>query len=264
MNKKWLSAVSLAAAAMVMTACGDAEEGNNNTESETQEGQPAANNEAALEGEGGETAEQSEMPEPDLEGVPDVVAEVNGEEIPREEFEPAYEGQFQQAAMQTQMTGEEVDQEMLKEQVADNMVNTELLVQEAENEGYEATEEEIDETLEEIAMQSGLASEEEFLAALEEQGTDEEEVMSQVETQVKVDQLVASEAGDIEVTDEELEETYEQLEAQHAQMGQEGDVPSFEEVKPELEEQVRAEKEGQAAQEIVENLREDADVTIHL
>ncbi|HLS00871.1 MAG TPA: SurA, partial [Beutenbergiaceae bacterium] len=52
--------------------------------------------------------EQLQAPEPDIDDVPDVVAEVNGEEIDREEFITAYEGQLQQAFMMQQ--GEDVDQ----------------------------------------------------------------------------------------------------------------------------------------------------------
>jgi len=265
MNKKWMLSLSLAVTVSVMVACGDANESDEeiNEETNTQEEAPAGDNEAALEG--GEDAEQLEMPEPDLEGIPDVVAEVNGEEIPREEFETTYTGQFQQASMQSQMTGEEVDQDLLKDQVAESMIFTELLIQEANNRDFEATEKDIEETLDEIVALNGLESKDEFMAAMQEQGMDEEEVMSQIEIQVKVDQLIASETGDIEPTDEELEESYDQLVAQQEQMGGDDvEIPSFDEVKPDLAEQVKQQKEGQATQTLVEQLREDADVTIHL
>nr|WP_280771720.1 SurA N-terminal domain-containing protein [Salipaludibacillus daqingensis] len=268
MKKTWLLSLSLATLT-VIAACGDNNETNegnnegmNNGGLNNQEEEPEGNNEAALEG--GETAEQPEMPEPDLEGVPDVVAEVNGEEIPKDEFEATYTGQFEQATMQSQMTGEEVNQDELKQLVADNMVSTELLVQEANNQGYDASEEEINETLDEIAVQNGLESADEFMAALQEQGMDEEEIMSQVELQVKVDQLIASESGDMEPTEEELEQAYEQMEQQQEQMGGDEEMPSFDEIRPELEQQVRQQKEGEASQMLIDDLREDADVTIHL
>ncbi|MDS8765667.1 SurA N-terminal domain-containing protein, partial [Streptococcus pneumoniae] len=84
-----------------------------------------------------------EMPEPDLEGIPEVVAEVNGEEVSKEEFETAYTGQFQQAAMQAQMSGQEIDQNQLKTQLAESMVGQKLLVQEAENQELTASDEEV-------------------------------------------------------------------------------------------------------------------------
>ncbi|MBY7142796.1 SurA N-terminal domain-containing protein [Virgibacillus sp. NKC19-3] len=262
LNKKWLLSLSFAVLIAVMAACGDTEESaeDNNEDAETQE------EESAEEGEGEEAA--PEMPEPDLEGIPDVVAEVNGEEISGEEFETTYQGQFQQASMQSQMTGEEVDQDQLKGQVAESMIGTELLIQEADNSDYDASEEEVDETLDELVEMNQLESKEEFMTAMEEQGMDEEEIMSQIETQVKIDKLIADEAGDTEPTEEELEELYDQFAEQQEQMGgedgEEAEVPSFDEMKPDLEEQVKSQKEMEASETLVEQLREDADVTNHL
>jgi hypothetical protein len=63
--------------------------------------------------ESSETAGTEESDGPDLEGIPDVVAEVNGEEVTKEEFVPIYEAQFQQAASQAQMTGQAPDEDAL-------------------------------------------------------------------------------------------------------------------------------------------------------
>ncbi|MFC7064088.1 SurA N-terminal domain-containing protein [Halobacillus seohaensis] len=261
LNRKWLLSLSLAFLLSVTVACNDTDESaeDNNEETETQE----------EDGEGSEgNTEQPQMPEPDLEGIPEVVAEVNGEEIAAEEFKTTYEGQFQQMAMQSQMTGQEVDQDQLKKQIAESMVGQELLIQEANSRDIEVSEEEIDETLTGLAEQNGVESKDEFLAALEEQGMGQEEVMSQVEMQVKLDQVIASEAGDIEPTEEELEQAYEQVKAQQEQMsegnGESAEIPSFEEAKPDLIEQVKRQKKGQATQTLVEQLREDADVTVNL
>src|SRR5690606_32806683 len=145
--KKMFFSMLIGASVLVTAACGNAED-NANEEKTTQE-QPAENNE--------ETAAPTEMPEPDLEGVPDLVAEVNGEEIKKEEFESAYVGQFQQMAMQAQMSGQEVDQDQLKTQIAESLVGQRLLMQETDNRSIEASDEEIDNTLTSIAEQNGLA-----------------------------------------------------------------------------------------------------------
>lgn len=210
---------------------------------------------------------QQEMPEPDLEGIPDVVAEVNDEEITKEEFESTYQGQFQQMAMQSQMTGQELDQDQLKQQTAESMVGTELLIQEANDRGYEASEQEVDDTLSELAEQSGIESNDELISTLEEQGMAEDEIMSQVETQVKMDKLIAEESGDTEPTEEELQEFYDQWKSQQEQMsedGEEADIPSFDDMKSDLEAQLKQQKEAEATQTIVEQLRENADVTINI
>ncbi|MFD1032235.1 SurA N-terminal domain-containing protein [Metaplanococcus flavidus] len=254
MPKKMLLSLLIGASVMVTAACSDTDENAN------EEGTPTE--EQATE-ENGETAEQPEMPEPDLEGVPDLVAEVNGEEIDKEEFESAYTAQFQQMAMQAQMSGQEVDQTQLKGQIAESLVSQELLVQETENRNIEASEEEINETLTALAEQNGLTSSEEFLTALEEQGLSEEEVMGQVESQVKVDKLIAEEAGNTEVSEEEMQEFYDQMKAQQEEAGG-GEMPAYEEVKPELEAQLAQQKESEAVQGLIAELREGADVTVHI
>ncbi|WP_129663643.1 SurA N-terminal domain-containing protein [Phytoactinopolyspora endophytica] len=247
MNKKIFLGVSVAVSLFAITACGgdDADEENaGGDESSEQEGAPQA---------------------PDLESIPDVVAVVNGSEILKEDFVSVYEGQFQQLAMQAQTTGEDVDEEQLKEQTAENMVNNELLVQEADDRGFDASQEDIDETMNELAAQNGLESGEDFMAALEEQGMGEEEVRAELEVQVRVDQLIADEAGDTDPTEEELQELYDEAEAQQEQMGEEAqELPPFDEVKPQLEEQAKADKESEVAQALVQDLRGDAEVSINL
>lgn len=239
-----------------MAACGGEAEEKTNEEAAPQEEAAAAEEEKAA-------GEQPEMPEPDLKDIPDVVAEVNGEKIDKKEFESAYTGQFQQMAMQAQMSGQEVDQAQLKGQIAESLVAQELLVQETEKQKIEVTDKQTDASLKELAEQNGLASSKEFLAALKEQGIPEEEVMEQVKTQVKVDQLVAKETGEIKPTDEELQKVYEQAQAQQKEAGSE-ELPAFEEVKPQLEEQVKMQKESEAVQGLVAKLREAADVKINL
>lgn len=256
MSKKLLLATSVAILLFGTVACGesaDDETGGNNADSGREE--------ASEEG-----TQENAVPEPDLEGVPDVVAEVNGVEILKEEFVSVYEGQFQQMVMQSQQSGEEIDQDQLKEQTAERLVDTEILVQEADNRGLSASEEEVDKALTEIAQQQGLESKDEFLKAMDEQGMSEEEVMSQLEIQVKLGQLVAEEAGDTDPTEQELKDLYDRMAEQQDQMGQgEGsELPPFEEVKPQLKEQIQSEKENEAAQTLVRELREEADISINL
>lgn len=269
--KKLLFSLSLGTSIAVLAACGGGDESaeNTNEEPETQEEAASGNSDDAASENNGETtgeeesAEHPEMPEPDLEDVPDVVAEVNGEEITKEEFEQVYTLQFQQMAMQQQMSGEEVDQDQLKEQVVELMIDQKLLLQEAENSDISVPEEEVNETIDQLVERNGLESQDEFFAALEEQGMSEEEVRSQLETELKANKLIAEEAGDIEPTEEELQTMYDEMTRQQEESG-EGEVPSFEDIRPQLEDQVKMTKEGEAAQDLVEELREDADVTIHL
>ena len=261
--KKWLTMISLAATMLAVSACGDeAAEGENGEGAENGEEQSAEEGQAA-------EGEAAEAPEPDLEDVPDVVAEVNGEEIAKEEFEQVYTSQFQQASMMQEMTGEEVNQDEMKTQIADGMVSERLLIQEAENRDISASEEDVDAMISEIVEANGMQSEDEFFTAMEESGMSEDEIRAELEKQVKVEALIAEETGEIEPTDEELEKIYDEQiaareEAQSEGEGEETEAPSFEDVKPQIEEQLISEKQAEAAQGLAEELREDADVTVNL
>lgn len=271
--KKWLTMISLAATMLAVSACGDGSaEGENGEGAENGESQTAEEGQASEGAEGGQSAEGGEapeMPEPDLEDVPDVVAEINGEEITKEEFEQVYTGQFQQASMMQEMSGEEVNEDELKQQIADGLVSERLLIQEAENRDISASEEDVDAMISEITEANGMESEDDFFAAMEESGMSEDDIRAELEKQVKVEALIAEEAGDIEPTDEELQEIYDEQiaareEAQSEGEGEETEPPAFEDVKPQIEEQVAREKEAEAAQGLAEELREDADVTVNL
>ena len=244
--------LTMAAAMLALTACGG-DDGGSTADSTSQE-QSAGDEQAAA---------------PELEGIPDVVAEVNGEEVTKDEFAPLYQAQLEQATMQAQqMGGEKPDEAELQKQTADNLVDTELLTQEAESRGITVSEEDVDEELASIAEQNQLGSTEELLAALEQQGTTEDQARAQLETQVMVEQLVTDEAGPAETTDKELRTLYRQAKQQQAQMGQQGgqqqEIPPYADVKPQLEEQAEADRVSTVAGTLVEELRKDADITINL
>lgn len=252
---KWLLGLVLAVVLVGVSACGG---GNGSDEDEAND--PAASQEQA--------EEQAEgAPDADVADLPDVVAEVNGEEIPREEFVQAYELQLQQATAQAQASGQEVDQDQLKEQVAQSLVSTELLVQEADDREISVSDEDVERTLQELSTQNGLENVDAFVAALEEQGMDRDEVDRQVRTQLRIERLVSDEAGTIEVTRREARALYDQLVAQQEQAGQQGggqQIPPFPQVRPDLEEQVRLQKESQVAQRLLGDLRETADIVVNL
>ncbi len=203
----------------------------------------------------------------DLEGIPDVVAEVNGEEITKEEFAPLYEARLQQATAQAQMGGQKPDEKALQKQTADNLIDTELLSQEAESRGIEVTDEDVDTELDTLAKQNQLGSADELLKALDDQGTTEDQARAQVETQVMVERLVDDEAGPAKVTEQDLRTLYRQAKQQaqqQAQAGQEQDIPPYDEVEGQLRDQAEADHVGTVAQGLIEDLRKDADITNNL
>lgn len=244
------SALGLSAACLlVLTACGGSDDDSTDA---------AAPSESSSETSGA-----------DIDGIPEVVAEVNGEEVTRDEFVLIYEAQLEQATADAEASGGEApDEEALKEQTANNLVDTELLAQEAEARGIAVTDEDVEAELTSLAESNQMASAEEFIDAVEEQGTTEEQVRSQVELQVLVEQLVADEAGASDPTEEELRTLYAEAkqaaEQQAKAGGQAQQIPPFAEVRDQLEEQVQTEQVGTVAQTLVEELRKDADITINL
>jgi peptidyl-prolyl cis-trans isomerase SurA len=251
---------ALAALLLALSACG----------SDDESGKDAAASEESSSADSGSESESSQDeqdsgPQPNLDEIPDVVAEVNGTEIAKDQFVDAYTPQYQQMAMQSQASGEKVDEKGLQKQVVDNLVNTELLVQEADSRGIEASQEQTDETLTSLAQQNGMKSSDEFVAALEKQGMDPETIESQVQDQVVIEELLAEEAGDTEPTEQELRALYKTLKTQQAQAGGKGQkVPPFNKVKPQLEDQLKSQKESEVAGGLIDSLRKDADIEIHI
>src|SRR3712207_5974952 len=205
-----LGALSVAAV-LTLSACGgsgssdaDADSGKDSSSSASSSASPSAGaSDDAAEG-------AAEGPQPDLDAIPDVVAEVNGEQVTKEEFVPIYEAAFQQAAAQAQMGGKGPDEEALRKETADNLVDTELLLQEAESRGLEVSDAAVDAELTNIAEQNGMKSADELLEAVEAQAVSADQARQQVETQAMVEQLVEDENGSIEPTDRELRRLYAQ------------------------------------------------------
>ena len=207
----------------------------------------------------------SAAPEADVSDVPDVVAEVNGEEITKDEFVPIYQAAFQQASSQSQMTGQAPDEKALQKQTAKDLVDTELLSQEADSRGIEVSDQAVDDELTALAKQNQMASADELLAAVEKQGVTEDQARDQVETQVMVEELVEDEDGPLDPSEKDLRALYAQVKKQQAQSGQEGqEIPPFAQVHDQLEQQARNEKISKVAGALVTKLRKDADITVNL
>lgn len=203
-------------------------------------------------------------PKADLDGLPDIVATVNDEEIGLEEFTQAYEAQFQQATMMQQQGGEAVDQDALKEQTADLLVNNALLTQAATDSGIEATGDDVDAVLQQIADQNGMASVDEVVKAFSDQGLDEDALRDQAEGQFLVDTYVDQEADIPEPSEDELKKQYDELVEQAKAQGAEDQVPAFEDAKQQLTDQAVSEGQNAAIEDILKTLREDAKVDVKI
>ena len=256
LKNKWRLVAVAAASVLIVAGCSAPGDG---------EGAPEGEPTAATEQADAQADADQDGAGPNTDDIPDPVAEVNGTEITKDEFVTVLQGQYQQMTMQAQMTGQPVDENQLKSQTLEGLVGSELLRQEAVERGLEVSDAEVDTALAGFA-EANQASEDEFFAAMGEQGLDRDAVMEQIEKQLLVDKLIVDEYGEFSATDQEIEAAYEQLVQQQAMSGGQagGGLPPLEQVRGEVEQQLVAEQQAQAMQTLSEELREDADVTEHL
>ncbi|MBV1778048.1 SurA N-terminal domain-containing protein [Paeniglutamicibacter sp. ABSL32-1] len=253
LQKKWIVSMSLIASLALMTGCSAADE----------PGAPAEASAPAAEGAPSEAAD----PTPDVSGIPEIIAEVNGEKITKADFIRIYEGQFPQMVQQAQLSGQELDQAQLRAQTAEGLVNTELLIQQAKKKKIFATAKDLDQALADVAKTNGMNSKE-FLASMDKQGLNEDAVRIQLKTQLEVGRLISREVGDFKPTDKELKDAYqvvlEQYKGQGTAEAKAPEAPTFKKIKPELEQQLKLQKEGAAVKDYVAVLRKDAKVTTNM
>lgn len=258
------AAVVAVGAAVVLAACGVGNGDDDNAAAQSPDSSAVAG-----QSEGGEDQGADSGQGPDLSNIPDPVAVVNGDEISRDEFVSVFQGQFQQMSMQSQMTGQPVDEDELKQISVDGLVGTVLLDQEADKRGIEVSDAEIADQLAQYA-ETNQVSEDEFFEAMSQQGLDREAVMAQISKQLRVEMLIVDEYGEFTPTDAEIEAAYEQIAQQQAAMGgaagQSGasGLPPLEQVRGEVAQQLVTEQQATAMERLSQQLREGADITVNL
>lgn len=267
--RRTLAALTLTAALGLTAACSGGQDDPSQASDGGGQATPAASDgggqAAPGASDGGGAAADPQAQEADVSDVPEVVATVNGTEITKDDFVQTYQSQYQQMAMQQQAGGQAPDEKQLKTQVAEQLVNNELLRQGAEDAGIKATDKDIDTTLDEIAKQSGLGSGDEVVSALEQQGISAEQVRQDAASQFAITTYIEQEADIAEPSDEELKAQYDAMvEQQSAAGGSAEEVPSFEEMKDQLAQQATMQQQNEAATEIAGKLRESGDVTINV
>lgn len=253
LQKKWIISMSLIASLAFMTGCSATEEPGAAPEANAPAPEAAPTDAAA--------------PKPDVSGIPEVIAEVNGEKITNADFVRIYEGQFPQMVQQAQASGQELDQGQLRKQTAEGLVNTELLIQQAKKKKIFATSNDLDQALGDVAKTNDMSAKD-FLATMDKQGLNEDVVRTQLKTQLEVGRLISKEVGDFTPTDKELKDAYQvvldQYKGQASAGAEAPEAPTFKKIKPELEQQLKLQKEGAAVKGYVAELRKDAKVTMNM
>ena len=185
-----------------------------------------------------------------------VVAIVNGDEIINSELDTSID-QFEQIALAQGMdvTSADIASE-IKEQALDILVNTLLLKQAAVERGISISEEEVAERRSGISEE--LGGEEELQKRMVELEIEEEKLMSDVRDELLIqallDELFASE--DFEVSEEEVVAMYD------AAGGEEAGLPSLEETRELIVNQIVSNREQEVINEYLESLRGEAEIEI--
>lgn len=188
-----------------------------------------------------------------------VIASVNGEEIKTDEWRQNVD---QMKMQYTQMGVDFSSQEgqmmlnQIKSQALESLIQRALILQEAIEQGYEASDEAVEEDIQGVIDQ--YESEEDFEAALEHFDFTRESFAEMLKGDLTLDAFI-NEAIEIdEVTEEDLEETYAMYVEQAEAAGEA--VEDFEDIKDDLEAEVENQYRQEALNEIIEALKEEGDI----
>ncbi|WP_252504856.1 SurA N-terminal domain-containing protein [Sporosarcina sp. Marseille-Q4943] len=188
------------------------------------------------------------------------VAIVNDKEILGSDYNIALasiQGQMQQ--MGQDPTSKEAA-EQVKNQTIDSLVGQTLLLQEADKKSYKASEAAINKQLDEIKSQ--FKTEKEFKATLEKFGMDMKTLETQIADDIKIKQYVEKEVPASKISDEEIQQMYDQYAEQGKSAGQE--VPKLEEIKPQIEQSLHQQKQQEKLNQHVDKLKKNAAINIKI
>lgn len=188
------------------------------------------------------------------------VAEVNGEEISRSEYDRAIESVRQSY----EQSGAEVNVEdaQIRQQALESLINQRLGLSAATEAGITVSDEEIDSQLEEIRSQ--MPSEEAFQQQLSAVGLTEAELREELRRQIRLQKFFDSRIADetMTVTDEEIQEIYD------SQVATGEDASAAPALTDDVEDRVRSQLENQKRNQEIQNifaeLRADADIEIFI
>jgi len=234
---------------LVLTACGDGDTDNNDN--------AEGNGDAT-----GQVPEATEEIDPDDYEDDDVLVRINDEEVLFSEFEEEFERNKLAASQQY---GIDLDSEegavmipQIQQQAIESLISQNVMLQEAENQGIDVSDEDVEENIANLTEQFG--GEEGLEEAMEAEGLDDESLRAFLRDNLMIENLFSQNLNlnDIEVTGEEKEAYYAQLEESWEEQGQER-VP-FEEVEEQITQQLQQQKQQEMQMEYLEELTEDSEI----
>jgi FKBP-type peptidyl-prolyl cis-trans isomerase (trigger factor) len=182
---------------------------------------------------------------------------VNGEKIAQSLYQKNYEQLALQAASQGADAADPATAEQIKKQAIDVLVNSALLKQAARNAGIVVTPEQITERYQGIVDAQG--GEEALAARMAELMITKEGLMSDIEDEILIQTHLdtAVDIKSIDVTKEEVDAFYKSVTS-----NPEVKVPPLEEVRDQVEQEIRYGKQQELIGAYIETLKKDAEVEV--
>ena len=193
----------------------------------------------------------------EMDGDPDdPVAVINGQTITRAEFNRIRQQVVQSVQQQGMDINDPQVQSQINAQATETLINTELIRQAAAAAGASATDAEVDARYAEIVEAVGGVDA--LQASLAQLGLTEESLRSDVEQELVIEQYLEEnlDRDSLAVSDQEVNELYEMS------GGAEAGLPPVEDVRPQIEQQILANKEQELIGELLEQLRAEAEIEL--
>lgn len=227
MNRKWIMFISIVSLVLLLAACGK----ENKPESEAP------------------IFEVPEISEEEKLAKEDLVVTVNDEEVNGLTYNLVYT-QLKLHAMQT---GQEYSDEEIKDMTIDSLIDRQLLIQKAKEEGITITNEDAAAELERLREENedGLNN------LLEQYQLTEDLFRQQIQFEMTMEKYL-TEQVEVTVTDEEVEEVYEEAKEEDE------DLPELAEIRDTIKSQLENQRTSEALETQINNFKENSDIDIHL
>lgn len=230
--KKYIVGSLVLVLAMVLVACGDKDE---EKEEATGEENPLAPSV--------DISDEEKLKEDE------VVAVINGDEVTGSVYNLVYA----QLKLQSAQLGDETDNDEMKELTMESIIDREIVMQEAAEEGIEVSSDTAEEEFTTMKEENSEALE----TLLEQYQITEDGFKEQLRFELIMDEYLTT-AIDVSVSDEDVKEFYE--EAKEEAGDSEEEIPEFDEVKDQIKENMEQEQMTLALQEKVDKIKETAEI----
>lgn len=232
--KKYIVGCLLLVLAMVLVACGDKKDEEEETKDEENPLAPSVDIS-------------------DEEKVDDdkVVAIVNGNEVKGGVYNLVYA----QLKLQSAQLGDETDNKEMKDLTMESVIDREIVMQEAKEEGIDITEKEAEKEFKTMKEENSEALE----TLLEQYQITEDGFKEQLRFELIMDEFL-SKTIDVDVSDDDVKEFYEEAKEEAKEGDDEGEIPEFDEVKDQIKESMEQEEMTLALQDKVDEIKETAEI----